>query len=437
MPKNGPLRIAHLPSSFFPDSVGGTEVYVEQLTAALAHRGVINAVVVHRSAGGPATEEIAGPDHTLFRLPPISNVDQSSGYLRNPTNGRPDGFAEFLDSWRPDFVHLHAFTLGAGIAHVRLAKQRGIPYVLTYHTPSISCARTTLMAFGKELCDGLVSVQKCSPCFLHSQGVPATLAHVLGRSPIPYAPFRNLHNSWPLTTPGLIKASLESLDEFLHGAAAIVCPARWVIDMLSRMGIAADKLHIMRQSLPGGTRQRQLRMPQFAENSTMKVGFCGRVTPEKGIMTLLDAVTAGNKKLPQRYELTIAGPMSGDTGWSAMLTKKMQNCGAKYAGVLRGDDLNRWFNGIDVLAVPSEWMETGPLVLLEAWDRGIPVIGSRLGGIVEFMVQQKMDDWLYEAGNSTQLLQALERLRLGAGNPTVEIRGNLDTASRHLEVVYR
>jgi len=39
----------------------------------------------------------------------------------------------------------------------------------------------------------------------------------------------------------------------------------------------------------------------------------------------------------------------------------------------------------DVLAVPSRWMETGPLVVLEAFAAGVPVLGSRLGGIAELV----------------------------------------------------
>ena len=40
---------------------------------------------------------------------------------------------------------------------------------------------------------------------------------------------------------------------------------------------------------------------------------------------------------------------------------------------------------IDVLAVPSQWLETGPLVVLEAFAAGTPVIGSDLGGIRELV----------------------------------------------------
>ena len=36
----------------------------------------------------------------------------------------------------------------------------------------------------------------------------------------------------------------------------------------------------------------------------------------------------------------------------------------------------------DFVLVPSQWLETGPLVALEAFAAGVPVIGSALGGLL-------------------------------------------------------
>ena len=47
----------------------------------------------------------------------------------------------------------------------------------------------------------------------------------------------------------------------------------------------------------------------------------------------------------------------------------------------------------DLLAVPSQWFETGPLVVLEAKAAGLPVLGSNLGGIAE-LVRPGVDGWL-------------------------------------------
>ena len=39
----------------------------------------------------------------------------------------------------------------------------------------------------------------------------------------------------------------------------------------------------------------------------------------------------------------------------------------------------------DFVVVPSRWLETGPLVALEALAAGTPVLGSRLGGLRELV----------------------------------------------------
>ena len=48
---------------------------------------------------------------------------------------------------------------------------------------------------------------------------------------------------------------------------------------------------------------------------------------------------------------------------------------------------------LDILAVPSHWMETGPIVVLEAQAMGVPVMGADLGGIAE-RVRDGIDGWL-------------------------------------------
>jgi len=63
----------------------------------------------------------------------------------------------------------------------------------------------------------------------------------------------------------------------------------------------------------------------------------------------------------------------------------------------------------DFVAVPSRWLETGPLVVLEAFAAGVPIIGSRLGGIAE-LVRDGMDGILIEADSVGAWSATLQRL---------------------------
>jgi glycosyltransferase involved in cell wall biosynthesis len=65
--------------------------------------------------------------------------------------------------------------------------------------------------------------------------------------------------------------------------------------------------------------------------------------------------------------------------------------------------------------VPSQWLETGPLTVLESFSAGVPVIGSNLGGVAE-LVQHDRDGWLVSSANEGAWASALERF---AGDRTL------------------
>jgi glycosyltransferase involved in cell wall biosynthesis len=64
---------------------------------------------------------------------------------------------------------------------------------------------------------------------------------------------------------------------------------------------------------------------------------------------------------------------------------------------------------MDLLVVPSLWLENSPLVIHEAFMAGVPVVGSRLGGTAD-LVCDGANGLLYEALSAEQLAAALRRV---------------------------
>ena len=62
-----------------------------------------------------------------------------------------------------------------------------------------------------------------------------------------------------------------------------------------------------------------------------------------------------------------------------------------------------------MLAVPSQWLETGPIVVLEAFAAGIPVAGSNLGGIPE-LVEHGVNGLLIDPASPANWAAALRSL---------------------------
>lgn len=81
--------------------------------------------------------------------------------------------------------------------------------------------------------------------------------------------------------------------------------------------------------------------------------------------------------------------------------------------------------------VPSLWFEGMPLVILEAWALGVPVVGSRIGGIAEMLGH---DDCglLFEPGNAEQLRsRVLELLSDSELSSAIRDRARSRYSQRH------
>ena len=58
------------------------------------------------------------------------------------------------------------------------------------------------------------------------------------------------------------------------------------------------------------------------------------------------------------------------------------------------------YAGFDVLVVPSLWLENSPLVIHEAFQAGVPVVGSRIGGTAD-LVDGRRERRLYDPRRPT------------------------------------
>src|SRR5581483_1367785 len=91
--------------------------------------------------------------------------------------GAPDedaarSFTALLQRLRPRLVHLHARTAAVSERLADASHAAGARVVFTYHTPTVSCARGTMMWMGREPCDGRLLAERCTACALQSHGMP-------------------------------------------------------------------------------------------------------------------------------------------------------------------------------------------------------------------------------------------------------------------------
>jgi glycosyltransferase involved in cell wall biosynthesis len=375
------MKVILVPFCFAPDPVGGTEVYVAELARGLKELGVHSVI-----AAPSETSRCYTLDHQKVRRYAIDEVtDVAALYGEGDELGAKE-FAKVLDQERPDIVHLHAFTAGVSLRMVREAKSRGIPVVFTYHTPTVSCQRGTLMLWGKEVCDGELRVVRCSSCALNGLGMPRPIAALVARVPRALASrvgdLALQGRAWTVLRASELVAKRHAAFRMMATEVDhIVAVCEWVRNLLRLNGVPADKMSLSRQ----GIKWTQPPVVHREPSARTSIAFLGRLDPTKGVHVLIEAL----KSLPQvNITLDIFG-VSQSSANSAYLSKlrsdAIKDPRIAFHDPLPQDQVVPRLQHYDFLAVPSQWMETGPLVALEAFAAGIPVIGWDLGGLGELV----------------------------------------------------
>lgn len=399
------LKVLHVPYTYHPESVGGTEVYVEGLVGALADLGVESAIA---APGDEATKyEHRGARVWRYTLPPVRDVADLYDLRLEP-----DGFARILDAEHPDVVHMHALTRGVSAGVAQAAKRSGAMVVFTYHTPSVSCQRGTLMRWGREVCEGVIDVRVCSQCVLQGLGagdvggralgaLPPSIGRVLGRiSPGGGAPTA-------LRMPELMRLRRESFRALMSEVDHVVVVAEWIRDVLRVNDVPDGKVSLSRHGL-----QPLDAMPTTARaagDASLRIVFAGRAAPLKGLRVLVDAIRlAPAARLSLDVFAVVQSP--ADRRYLADVTRDAApDRRVRFFDPLPNAELARRLPGYDLVAVPSQCLETGPLVVAEAFAANRPVIGSNLGGIRE-QVEDGVNGRLVEAGSTEDWARALRHL---------------------------
>lgn len=132
--------------------------------------------------------------------------------------------------------------------------------------------------------------------------------------------------------------------------------------------------------------------------------YVGRLSHEKGIYTLIDAAINVNSC---KLKIVGSGPIMKELIEYARLKDK--NNMVEFLGQKNRDELGELYSNAKFIVIPSEWYETAGLVIFEAFKFGKPVIGSRIGGITEF-VKDTERGLVFEPGNKEDLSAAIRYL---------------------------
>jgi glycosyltransferase involved in cell wall biosynthesis len=319
-----------------------------------------------------------------------------------------EAFEATIRNGRFDVYHQHSWTRGCGLPHLVAAKRNGLKTVLTVHVPAPICPRGTLMFNGTTPCDGHIDVGRCTTCWGAARGIPSIVSTWQARhadqsaSVAAVLPASRLQTAF--ATPALVERHARNLREAVHAADRVVAVCQWLYDALLINGVPASKLILSRQGVDvdGCSRHPRPGTP----HGPLAIGFIGRWDPVKGIHLLVEAF----RQLPANLDARlIVRAMPQDADYEREVRRAAEGLRRiSFEEPVERDRLMDVLADLDLLAVPSQWLETGPLVALEAFAAGIPVLGSNLGGLKELLDDEAKGE-LVEAGSATAWRDAIVR----------------------------
>ncbi len=397
-------RVLLVPFTYFPDPCGGTEIYVQGLARELAGFGYAPSVAAPGARAARYAHE--GVAVRRFVPDPAPRLDYAYGA---PDPVAAQGFRAILEELRPAIVHLHARTAAVSDLLVDIAHEAGARAVFTYHTPTVSCARGTMMLFGATPCDGLVETRRCVACALNAGGAPVALAHTAAALPEPLlrglAGLERLPRGLShLRKPGLIAANGERFARLMAKVDHVVAVCGWVREALLTNGVAPEKITLSRQGVEAGAPL----PPRSPRAGPLRIAYFGRIDRAKGPDLLAQALTLASN-VSVAVDLYAIRQSGSARDFDALAAFARDDARLRVLPAVAPDQVRETMAGYDLIAVPSRWLETGPLVVLEAFAAGVPVLGAAHGGVAE-LVRDGVDGRLPAPNDARAWAQAIAQL---------------------------
>lgn len=351
-----PLRVLRVCSVFEPpttalrgrgvafDPIGGMQNHTAELTRALDRRGTTQVVLTTRPPTA-AGEQRFGEHARVVRVGlPVPRCRQLWAV---PAARRVRHLAAHAD-----LIHAH---LGEDLAVVPLAmlaaRQRGAPLVLTIHTS----LRYTLRG-----------------------GHPrALLLRSLG-------------------------AALEARGQQRADAVFTLTPR--LANLLVDDGLPPERVHV----IPSGVNRALFDRAQpdpFPDLPGRRVGFVGRLAPQKGVQVLLEA--AALLQTPN-VQVLLVGDGPDRARLEREITARRLGQRVHITGFLPHDRIPAVLAHLDVFVMPSVYEELGSAII-EAMYAGLPIIATRVGGIPD-VIDDGRTGVLVPSGDAVAWARAIDTL---------------------------
>jgi len=274
-----------------------------------------------------------------------------------------------ISSFKPDLAHVRNTFPLISPAVFDVLKKRGVPVVVILDNYRMFCARGDFVRKGRvcELCTTNRLAGLWHGCYRNSRIL-----------------------TLPVTT---MQITHQILGTYKSKVDLYVAPTEFVRQKYIKNGIDPSQIVVKPHFLPD---------PGPVSPGGDYALFCGRISSEKGILTLIKAWQ--KKFIP--LKVIGAGPLLEE---AKALCGQSNNRNIDFLGQKSVLECQPFFRNCSFVVVPSECYECFGRVVMEAYAYGKPVIVSKIGALQENVTDGKTG-LLFEPGNLNRLRACVSKL---------------------------
>ena len=434
IPKHG-RKVLMVTHCFFPESVGGTEYYTLNLAKKLIERGwEVKIISAMRDLTQKRYKVMEGKYDGINVIKIVNPSELCTTFVDYFIDHNVDHiFAKILKQERPDIVHFqHTAYLSSRLPEV--SRQLGIPSIFTLHDYWYMCFRSQLIRPSEGVCPGPSEGLYCATCydFAHPNvgGIPRFpfLTKILQVPIVRRSNIKNLLSPDALQkvkrflykSPGdkiadgrrpspefwaLVEHSfrMNFMKRQLSFPAYVISPSVHLKKRYEREGFR-EVLHIPHGFEPHG------KLDNFPYNGRLVFAYLGNIIPFKGADVILRDLR--HMKRRQDIKILFYGKVLDGAYQKSLetLAKEYPDVEISFMGPYKGKaELERILPNLHFIVFPSLWEENCPLVLRETLLYGVPVIGSKLGGVPE-AIEDGVNGYIFDPGKEGDLAEKINRI---------------------------
>ena len=391
-PEITPRTILHVGWGHPPNHSAGPIYYLHQLCLEQRLYGQ-NPVcfVASNEQGNPVGEPIVtqstidGIVYHIVGNRPVHYFDWSDPGRETSNPAIESLFMKLLHEVQPDIVHFHNM-IGLSMSLPELAKQQGDTTLFSAHNYWMICPRDDLFAPNEAVCLGPGDGARCAACV----GAPEQINNFMERT-----------NRAKQLLVGSIDMLLAVSNRVKRIFVAYGVPEHKIV--VQHIGSTAA---IENWRAIGAAKSSW----DVAADKPVIFGFFGAVTARKGVHVVLEAVkflkSRSGQFLVEIHGYCPPGPYQNRLNHMMANDAFLQQCVSFKEGYVHRDIPHRT-REVDVAVIPPVWEDNGPQSVIETLGAGLPVIGSNIGGIPDFVTDGK-NGMLFRPGDAHDLARAME-----------------------------